>query len=128
MPSKPNLFYDAENAFSAIVDVGKSLIKGSITTLLILIGSNFLDICFGFSWRETFFIYGIIATFISYYTEFRGYTKSHIFYIVGWISGTYLFLHFGFMEINDAIQYSIIPLAVFVLKLIFPALKKVEED
>jgi hypothetical protein len=107
------------------LDFLKRLIKGFIIAFLFLIISNFIDISFGFAWRETtYVIILIILTGFTIFLLFRKFSHSSLFYLLGWVIGVFVFGKMGVIPSDKGLLYIITPLVISVFRLIFSFFKK----
>lgn len=107
------------------LDFLKKLIKGFIIAFVFLIFSNFIDISFGFAWRETtYVIILIILTGLSIFLMFRKFSHSSLFYLLGWIIGVFIFGKLGVVPSDKGLLYILTPLVIYGFRLIFFFSKK----
>lgn len=112
------IIYNTESLFFAIVDLVKKLIKGFIISFLLIILGMFIDICFGYAWRSNFIV-PLIILFIPIYPMIKKFSHTNIFYVLGWVSGIFIFANFGLLTTLQIQLYVIIPIVIFIIKFIW---------
>ncbi|MFA5746210.1 MAG: hypothetical protein WCX82_00240 [archaeon] len=106
-----------------------SLTFGAFISLLSTVFLRFLEIAFGFAWKNgltyLFLSYGylIATTAQSVYYSFKGYLKEGIFYIVGWGLGSLLLFRFGAIDKATLFNSLLIPGIIICIKLFYTIVK-----
>jgi hypothetical protein len=111
-------FKNTENLFYAIVDLVKKIIKGITISFLLIIFGFFIDICFGYSWRNNFVV-PIIILFIPVYPMINKFSHTNIYYVLGWVAGIFVFSNFGLLTQTQIQLYVFIPIIIFFIKFIW---------
>ena len=125
MPHSKLYYEESKTTVFGVVDFIKRLVKGFIIAFVFLIISNFIDIAFGYAWRETtYIIIIIILTGYSVFHIVRKFTHASLFYLMGWIVGIYFFGKLGAIPNDKGILYVIVPLIVYLFRLIFSFFQK----
>lgn len=122
---KETFYEDSKNVVFGSVDFFKRLIKGFILAFLVLIISNFIDISFGFAWRETtYIIILIILTGLVVFLMYRKFSHSSLFYLLGWVIGVFVFGKIGLIPNDKGLLYIVTPLVIYGFRLILSFFRK----
>jgi hypothetical protein len=109
---------NTENVFFAILDLIKKIIKGLIISFILIIFGMFIDVCFGYSWRSNFIV-PLIILFIPIYPMINKFSHTNIFYVLGWVSGIFVFSNFGLLTTLQIKLYIIVPIIIFIINFIW---------
>lgn len=119
MPHSKLYYEESKTTVFGVIDFIKRLVKGFIIAFVFLIISNFIDIAFGYAWRETtYIIILIILTGYSVFHMVKKFTHASLFYLMGWIVGIYVFGKLGVIPNNKGMLYVMVPLIVYLFRLI----------
>jgi len=108
----------------------KTIIFGIIIPGAIYLLIRFLEIAFGFAWKDQFIFQIISYTYGIGYIAFLTYKASisqlhtTVYYSVGWILGLILLLRLGIFSLETFFSFLIIPTIFIIIKFIYLIFRK----
>lgn len=132
MPKQKTKLTEVSSGFfnSFIRIAKKTIIFGILIPGAIYLIIRFLEIVFGFSWKNNLiyqyisYIYGIgYVVFLTYKTVI-GQLHTTVYYSIGWILGLLLLFRFGIFNLQDFLNILIIPTIFIIIKILYLILRK----